>query len=490
MGGLACGALLSKEGFNVCVLEKNKQFGGCLQTFVRDRVIFDSGVHYVGGLDKGQNLYQIFSYLEIMDKLKLEKLDDNAFDYISFEGDDNKYPHAQGYENFVQQLLKFFPEEEAAIRAYCDKIKYVCSKFPLYNLCFDENHEKGNVMQLGTKEYIESITSNKRLQEVLVGNNVLYAGQPDKSPFYIHALVLNSYIESSWKFLDGGSQIGKYLVQTIRKYGGDVKRNCEVTAIEEINGVVDHIVLANGEKLFAKKFISNIHPASTLKMLNSNVLREAYKNRISTLENTVSCFIVNIVLKKNCFKYFKNNFYYNKKDSVWYSWDYDDESWPRSYAIFLSASSKNKEYADGITLFTYMHYNEVKQWEHTFNTVSDEDDRGSGYEVFKKRKAEKLIDEAVKKFPELRDCIQTYYTSTPLTYRDYIGSGDGALYGIVRDYNDPVKTFISPKTKLKNLFFTGQNISMHGVLGVTISALATCSSLVNMHVVLDKIKNS
>ncbi len=50
LGGLACGTILAKEGYKVCILEKNKQIGGNLQTYVRDRVIFDSGVHYVGGL--------------------------------------------------------------------------------------------------------------------------------------------------------------------------------------------------------------------------------------------------------------------------------------------------------------------------------------------------------------------------------------------------------------------------------------------------------
>jgi all-trans-retinol 13,14-reductase len=55
MGGLVCGNVLSLEGFRVCILEKNKQLGGCLQIFVRDRAIFDSGVHYLGGLDRGQN---------------------------------------------------------------------------------------------------------------------------------------------------------------------------------------------------------------------------------------------------------------------------------------------------------------------------------------------------------------------------------------------------------------------------------------------------
>ena len=60
MGGLICGDVLSREGYKVCVLEKNKQIGGCLQTYARDKVVFDSGVHYLGGLSKGQNLYQMF----------------------------------------------------------------------------------------------------------------------------------------------------------------------------------------------------------------------------------------------------------------------------------------------------------------------------------------------------------------------------------------------------------------------------------------------
>jgi len=63
MGGLVCASLLCKLGYQVCVVERNKQLGGNLQIYVRNKVIFDSGVHYLGGLDKGQNLYQIFKWL-------------------------------------------------------------------------------------------------------------------------------------------------------------------------------------------------------------------------------------------------------------------------------------------------------------------------------------------------------------------------------------------------------------------------------------------
>ena len=52
LGGLECGAILSKEGFNVCVVEKNTQFGGCFQTYRRKGHLFDTGIHYVGSLDE------------------------------------------------------------------------------------------------------------------------------------------------------------------------------------------------------------------------------------------------------------------------------------------------------------------------------------------------------------------------------------------------------------------------------------------------------
>lgn len=64
LGGLVSALLLAMEGKTVCVLEKNNQYGGNLQTFVRDKTIFDTGVHYIGGLAQGQNLYRYFSYLD------------------------------------------------------------------------------------------------------------------------------------------------------------------------------------------------------------------------------------------------------------------------------------------------------------------------------------------------------------------------------------------------------------------------------------------
>ncbi len=134
LGGLLCGAILSKNGYKVCVLEKNPKIGGCLQTYKSNGSVFDTGVHYIGGLAEGQNLYKIFSYVGLMDKLNLERLDLNSFDRICFRGNPQEYYLAQTYERFIDTLSASFPQERHGIINYCNKIKDICDKFPLYNL--------------------------------------------------------------------------------------------------------------------------------------------------------------------------------------------------------------------------------------------------------------------------------------------------------------------------------------------------------------------
>lgn len=491
MGGLVCADILGREGYKVCVLEKNKQLGGCLQTYVRDKVIFDSGVHYLGGLGKGQNLYQVFKYLGILDKLKLQKMEEDVFDKIIIENDDKEYVYAQGYENFIQHLLKDFPAEEKALRHYCDKIKEVCSKFPLYNLrSGGDFNEKNTVLEINAKEYIESVTGDKKLQAVLAGNNMLYVLQAEKTPFYVHAMILNSYIESSWKCIDGGSVIAKLIAGNIREQGGVIHRNAEVTKIVVENGEASYVQMKDGSQIYGGHVISNMHPVRTLEMTKSDLIKHAYRERILSLENSVGGFIINIVFKKDSFKYHKNNFYYHKDGRIWDPTEHTEENWPLAYALFFSASSRSVEYAESLTVLAYMKYDEVKQWDKTFNTVSETEDRGPDYEVFKKKKAEILLDCVEEKFPGLRNCIKTYYTATPLSYRDYIGNDDGTMYGIVKDNRNPLKTFISPRTKIPNLYLTGQNLNLHGILGATMSALVTCSAFLGNENIIDKIRNA
>ncbi len=61
------------------------------------------------------------------------------------------------------------------------------------------------------------------------------------------------------------------------------------------------------------------------------------------------------------------------------------------------------------------------------------------------------------------------------------------MYGYVKDVSNPLFSFISPRTKIENLFFTGQSLNMHGILGVTISGVVTCSEILGGKYLIDKI---
>ncbi len=489
LGGLACGTILAKEGYNVSVIEKNKQLGGMLQIFVRDKVIFDTGIHYVGGLGEGQNLNRLFRYLGIMDKINIRKMDENCFDGVMLGDDPVQYKYAQGYENFIRVMSSYFPEEERAIRAFCDKIQRICKDFPLYNLEPGTYLDQEKGTRTDTHAFLQSLTGNQKLIGVLAGTNLLYAGEPYKTPLHIHALILNHYIESSWRFVDGGSQIARSLAKEITDRGGRVYRRIQVTNLFEQDGKIIYAESADGRKFFGDLFISNVHPVKTMEMVSSDLIRNAYRSRLKTMENTISVFYANVVLKKNSLPYVNSNLYVLEREDAWTSQNYTHENWPQGYAIYYVAT-ENTEYATGLTIMSYMRMEDVKHWADTFNTIDHASSRGDGYEAFKNAKANQLFDAVERKIPGFRDAIKSYTTATPLTVRDYIGTDDGSMYGFAKDYKDPLRTTISPRTKIPNLLLTGQNINLHGVLGVTLSAVVTCGQVLGGDYLIEKIRDA
>lgn len=487
MGGLVSSVLMAKEGYKVCVLEKNNQYGGNLQTFVRDKTIFDTGVHYIGGLAEGQNLYQYFKYLGIMDDLRIKQMDLDAYDYITFDGDENKYPHAQGYENFVKQLSKFFPDETETLERYCEEVRKICDSFPLYNLergsAYDEK-----TLSINAKNFFDELTDNELLKAVLSGSNSLYGGNGKTTPLYVHALSVNSYIQSSWRCVRGGSQLSKLLVKQLRKYGGEIYKHQEVSSFKFEGDVLAGAETKKGDVYYAEKFISNVDLKATIKMVGADRFRKSFYKRIERLAVTPAAFSIYIVFKPETFPYLNHNYYHFKdKKMVWSATEYDPAKWPEGYMISMGVNHQDQKWADNMTAMTYMHFDEVEQWAHTKNTVAGKEDRGPEYEKFKEDHIELLLKELELKFPNIRSCIRSVHASTPLSYRDYIGGQQGNMYGYEKDSDNPLKTFISPKTKIPNLFLTGQSINMHGMLGVTIGGVVTCSEILGKDYLINKI---
>ena len=492
LGGLACAYILASEGHSVVILEKNHQIGGHLQVYSRDKTIFDTGVHYVGSLDEGENLYQFFKYFGILDKLKLKRMGDQKFDVVRFD-DGKEYDYAQGYESFQKVLLEYFPDEKIAIETYCEKIKEVCSKFPLYNLKISgDNYQLDeSLLNLNAHDYIASLTSNIRLQNVLAGTNLLYAGVKEKTPFFVHALIINSYLSGSYKFIDGGSQIAILMSRAIRSFGGEIYRRKKVTGANyDENGHIKEVILESGETVKGKQFISNVHPSMTIDIFGEDRFLNIYKNRIQGLENSISTFLVHLSFYENTFEYMNYNIYQHHNEDVWAGIEYDEATWPQTYFICTPFISKHKKYADSMSIMTYMNSSETDQWAHTAKTVSEPGKRDADYDQFKKEKEAKVLKRIEEVFPGITTKIKAVHSASPLTFRDYIGNKDGSLYGVLKNSNSPIRTQINTKTRIPNLHLTGQNISMHGILGVTVSAFVTCFAFVDKEKLIQKVINA
>ena len=227
LGGLLCANILCKEGFSVCLIEKNHKLGGSLQTFGRRACFFNTGLNYTESLDNGQILNQYFRYFGLMDKLKLRRLDTDGFEVISFN--DGVYKFAMGHDHFVDTMVSYFPHEKEGLKKYVQSIKSICKSFPLYTLSdFQPNIYNNANIGIGAANFIRSIISDYRLQNILAGNNMLYAGVENKTPLFVHALINSSFIDSAWRLVDGSHQLVDILADNIESYGGIIIKNSEV----------------------------------------------------------------------------------------------------------------------------------------------------------------------------------------------------------------------------------------------------------------------
>lgn len=483
LGGLECAAILSKEGLSVCVLEKNNLLGGCLQTYKRKGYGIDTGIHYVGSLEEGQFINQCFKYLGIMDKLNLKKLDENNFDQIHFGG--AVYNYAMGKDNFVETLSSSFPKEREALKKYVDQLESVGRSVGVDTLKSGQITDGGfNYFFNSAAGIIADCTSDVKLQNVLASTSLLYNGLKDKSSFYEHGMVMNSYLEGAYRFVDGSGQVASALSAEIKKNGGTILIKSEVVRIIVEDEKVRGIELKSGERISCNTVISSVHPQITLKILDKNrSIRRVYSSRVNDLENSYGIFSLHLLMKESASAYLNKNIYLHKDNEVWYDRRMNANRL-RNCLISMQATSRSPEYASVISLLAPMYIHEVNEWSDTLP-----EQRGESYLSFKTERAKELLNLAKEFGYDFTGDIQETHTTTPLSFRDYTGTIDGSAFGIVKDFNNPLASLISHKTKLEGLLFTGQNVNVHGALGVTITSLFTCSELLGRDYLTKKIGN-
>ena len=481
LGGLQCAYILAKKGLNVCVLEKNPIVGGCLQTFRRGQTEFDTGFHYVGGLDDGQPLNAIFQYFKLMN-LPWHRLDNDAFDEVRIGG--QSYFFANGYDRFADTLAEQFPHQRDNLKRYVAMLKNVGDG--LKNSFKPRSEEEVFTQSLFVRsayEFLCETITDPLLRNVLSGTSLKMELNRQTLPLYIFAQINSSFIQSAWRLNGGGQLIADELVASIEQMGGTVRTSAGVAELVERDGRLSMAILDNGEQVEAEWFISDIHPAATLDLIKeSQQVRKIYRRRIGSLQNTFGMFTLNVALKDGAVPYLNRNQYVYRTNDVWSLADYAEGRSTEGILLSYRAEA-NQQFARNVDILTPMYWPEVERW-----TDTQVGRRGAEYQQFKQQKAQECIALAAEVIPGFESAIDKQFSSTPLTYRDYTATAQGAAYGIRKDYNSPMQTLLTPRTPVPNLLLTGQNLNLHGILGVSMSSFFTCAEILGMETATDGLK--
>lgn len=451
LGGLECGALLAQKGFRVLILERSQQPGGCMQSFRRAGLNYDTGLHYVGGLAPGQTMYKAFADLGLLD-LPWQRMDDD-FDHVIISG--RHFTFRQGYEAFVDGLAKDFPHQREALQSYVQKLQHITA----------------SDMDVLAYDYLRQTFSDELLLNVVSAAAMKTELRRESLPLFSFAHTCSSYVESSWRLQGDGNQLVNKLIDTIRKAGGEVLTGRRVVSLTEVDGHITSAVCANGETYDAEHFISDIHPAMLCRLLDKcPSMRKSFRRRMETVANTCGMFTVQLSIRPNELRYFAHNVFVYDKPNVWTMTEANDPV--KGVMISARVPEDGSDMLRQIDLLTPMPWHECEAWVDT-----QVGHRGDDYRAMCREKAAQCLTLAEQYIPGLRGMVEQCYTSTPLTYRDYLGIPEGSAFGMRKDSRAAMFTFHSVSTPLKNLLLTGGSIFLPGIEGVTMTAFETCSKI-------------
>ena len=468
LGGLECGYILARQGFRVTILEQGARPGGCLQSFRRGGRVFDTGLHYVGGLGEGQSLRPLFEYFGLMD-LPWRQIEPDCVDEIVIG--DQSFPLASGHDRFVKRLSERFPAERDNLREYARFLKQVGDD--IFKIFEGDSVEMNDLLGRSAYEYLRSTIVDPLLRQVLSGA-FMRMELRESLPLYVFAQINNSFIQSAWKLDGGGDQIAHRMVDSITSMGGMVRTNARVTSIIAENGKVSKVEVNGLETLRADWVISDVHPAVTLGLI-ADGLRKVYKERISDLDNTFGVFTANICLKPGTPACTDGNIFIHREGiDLWHP----DPSVTESVMVhFYPGPHGGATHLDLMSPMPFHCGDGGTECPPLPSSKATAFGSEAVYESAKRRKLRECLDLVASRLPWLEGSIESLSTSTPLTYSRYTSTPQGSAFGIRHDWRTPLRTVLSPRTPLKNLLFTGQSLNLHGILGVSMTSALTCREI-------------
>lgn len=481
MGGMTTAAMLSNLGKKVLVLEQHYVPGGFTHTFRRKGYEWDVGVHAVGEVTTHTLPGRILHSLT-KGTLEWASLGEH-YEEMYYPGD-FKIQFPSHPKVFRQTLLAAFPDEEKAIDDYFELIQNVSKSMRSYYLSrimpkwtrpISDSLLAGKAqkyLEQRTSDVIQSLTSNKRLQNIFVAQWGYYGSLPKDSSFAIQALVVRHFSHGAYYPVGGSSRIATTLLKTVADNGGWTRICADVAKIKMENGRAVGVELQEGEVIKSKAVISATGALTTLKTLlpESEQQREWVKQTQAQLRPSPAHLCLNIGFKGDirsagCSP--ANKWFWNVWEMKEREWQVDPDNIGTCPLLYCSFPSlKDPEHDPGEEnrhtgeVVTFVPWSLFSKWDGTRWRK-----RGDEYGALKEKLKEVMLEQFLSKMPELREMVDYVELSTPVSTTYFNRAMEGAIYGIEPTPERFQNPWLRPKSPIPKLYMSGSDMASVGVIG-------------------------
>ena len=496
VGGLTAGALLSKAGLSVCLLEKEPHVGGYLAGFRRKDFRFDTAIHWLNQCNPDGLVSRLFDAIgsdhpKAIQQQRIRRYKGDNFDYLLTSNPDQ----------WRDQLIEEYPNDKAGITRFFKAAKKLGKSFKNYSAIFRSEE---------TMTLLERIRNKRHLVKFVIPfiPFITYSGEKGLkkglSKFFkdeaIHRIftseveLLACLVPIGWAYYGdfqsppkgGGQVIPEWLEHVIEYFGNTIQCRCRVKEIllngKEVKGVrfehrgIQHEV--------ACKYVIAANDVETLyeKMLPEHAIPAGMKKKLRQAEMYSSSVTISIALDCPAETLgFNEELVHIASEHVSFK-DHQSGDPMKSEISILAPSLRDKSMApEGhgtLTLYmpAYMGYRD------NWLTHLDADGnyrRNEAYQQLKTEIAELIIARVEAKVaPGLRSHILFYEVATPVTHHRYTGNKNGTIMGSKPGRENMQNKIAHYRTPVKNLLLGGHWAELGGGVPIAVKAGTNAALLI------------
>ena len=460
LGGLCCGAYLSKFGIPVTVVEQHDIPGGYATSFDRAGGKFTFEVSLHGTSIHDNTAARSLKDLGVLEKLQLIELPE-VFRFKDSKMDIPFPPRDP--EALIRVLAQHFPAEKEGIRGVVQEIigiaeesdklsrgkKIPRADFPILY------PKMWNARDKTLADFLDAYVKDPILKNVLAVQWRYYGLPPSKLSGFYYAVALGQYLRNGSYYIKPRSQeLSNALAKAIETSGGKILYGTQAEKIIIKSGTVEGVGLSGGKVLPARAVVSNASAITTFKeMLPREVVPADYLKKLEGYRPSISAFIVWLGVNQELRGRIKG--YSNRVTSRWgpeddYQFCIKGEVDKGSFSVVIYDNlfeGYSKPGTSTVTLLFLTGYEPWRKFEADYRLG-----RKEAYNREKERWTDILIRRAEEVVPRLSSMIEVKESATPLTNWYFTRNPEGAIYGFEQSMDNAYMNRLDNRTPISGLY--------------------------------------